>query len=529
MRGSQAGFIFSKLSAPAVLLPFLFLCIAAASVAYFLMVAADRENENAAATSLHLAETALASVRRDTEDWARDYAWWDETLELAKGALDSEWAEDNIGQYLRETFGISGSLLLDPEGRTLFTSRDYESYPADAETLLGAQREAFFLSLQGSSMERSEPFTTFAKSGEKIFVAAAAPVTAEHPDHAGLQRHRRPILLLYKALDEDLMAMLASQFLLKNFSIQIKEPVIAPAMLPLRDFKGETLAFATWVPARPGDDLVSSLLPRIAVSAALLIIGAFLVFYFSWRSANAANRAKSDFLAKISHELRTPLNPIIGFSEVMTNEVFGPLPAKYKDYATDINRASRHLEVLIEDILDISRIEAGKLSLHETSFDICALLRDLPPLTELLPPSSRQSTDISNTVVRMELPESIPNLYADEFRVRQVVSNMLSNAAKHSGSREIVIGARFDGAEVQVFVEDFGIGISAADLRKLFNPFVQLSDAHIRSRPTGSGLGLALSRELMALHGGSLELESEPGKGTKAILRFPADRTAAIS
>lgn len=527
MNGFQARVRLSKIPRAVTLLPFAFLCVAAASVTYFLWVAADRENENAAETSLHLATTALSSVQRDTENWARDYAWWDDTLEQTSGAVNVEWAENNIGEYLRETFGISGSLLLNPDGQTIFASRNEQSYPTDSESLLGKQRDALLAAIQASSMETSMPFSTYTAAGGMPFVVAAAPVTAEHPNADQTRRHPRSILVLYKALDEELTGTLARLFLLQDFTVAIEKPAAGRAYLALRDVSGTIVAYASWLPERPGDNLITSLLPRIAVSAVLLVLGAFLVFYFSWRSANAANRAKSDFLAKISHELRTPLNPIIGFSEVMSGEVFGPLPEKYRDYAKDIHRASRHLELLIEDILDISRIEAGKLSLHEESINIQSLLENLPPASQLLPPSVRTTVDVSAISIEVAPSDSLPKLYADEFRVRQVLLNMLGNAIKHSGTKKIVVRAGIDRGGIQIIVEDFGIGISQGDLAKLFNPFVQLSEAHIRPRPTGSGLGLALSRELMALHGGRLELESVLGKGTQAILSFPPSRTVS--
>lgn len=514
-----------SLPLPVLVLPFLFLCATVATVAYFLAVSANRANEDAVRMSRHLAQTAFASIARETADRARDYAWWDETLDQVTKGIDPGWGEDNIGKYLLDTFDISGTLMLDPARNTIFFSRKDDGSPGDAQALLGAQLGTFLDRVQHSDMERSDAFTIFTVAGNRAYLVAAAPVTAEHPEGDALKPHPRPVLILYKTLDASLIADLGEKFLLANLSVALTLPPKNAASHALLGANARPAAYVTWTPERPGDALIRELLPKIALSAALLVIGAFVVFFFSWRAATVASKAKSDFLAKISHELRTPLNPIMGFSEAMTCEIFGPLSETYKGYAGDILRSSKHLALLIDDILDVSRIEAGKMALQESVIDLEALVDDLPPLEQLLPEPTIGGTDPSKIRVHHTLDPALPKLRADEFRVRQVIVNMLMNAARHSQCNDIYIRSRLKDGGIQIAVEDRGKGIAADDLGKLFTPFTQLGDSHIRPRGAGSGLGLALSRELMALHGGELDLESRPGVGTSAIMTFPASRT----
>jgi signal transduction histidine kinase len=235
--------------------------------------------------------------------------------------------------------------------------------------------------------------------------------------------------------------------------------------------------------------------------------------------AETANRAKSEFLANMSHELRTPLNAIIGFSEILQTEVFGPLgSARYSSYATDIHNSGSHLLDIINDILDLSKAEAGKLTLDETKVELSVVIGRC--LRMLGAKAADQGVQLVS-----RLPARLPRLYADGRLVSQAVINLLSNAVKFTGEDGTVVismAAEPDGSWL-ISVEDSGIGIAAEDLPKIRQPFAQVANAFSR-RHEGTGLGLPLVEQIMKLHGGSLEIESELGKGTKASVRFPQDR-----
>lgn len=231
--------------------------------------------------------------------------------------------------------------------------------------------------------------------------------------------------------------------------------------------------------------------------------------------AEAANRAKSDFLANMSHELRTPLNSIIGFSQLMIDRMAGVTADEQKEYLTDIYDSGKHLLSLINDILDLSKIEAGKMELELSEFDLKELIdRSLVMFKEkVLQHGIRLQVDVE---------EGIGAVTADERKIKQVLFNLLSNGFKFTldGGSVFVHARMLSDDLIEISVADSGIGISTEDQAKLFQPFQQLESPMLKKRP-GTGLGLNLCRQLVKLHGGRIWVESEPGKGSKFIFVIP--------
>jgi signal transduction histidine kinase len=235
--------------------------------------------------------------------------------------------------------------------------------------------------------------------------------------------------------------------------------------------------------------------------------------------AEAANRGKSAFLATMSHELRTPLNAIIGFSEMMMREVLGSLDnQQYRAYVTDIHESGSHLLQIINDILDLSKAEAGKLDLHEDLFD----LRDTIQSVRQLISARVAEGGLSETI---ELPADFPLLRADERKTKQVLLNLVTNAIKFTPpGGHIAISGHFDRqAGVTLTVCDTGIGIASEDLARVLKPFEQVDSTFSRAHD-GTGLGLPLVKAIIELHGGNLELRSEVGVGTRVSATFPPGR-----
>jgi two-component system cell cycle sensor histidine kinase PleC len=239
--------------------------------------------------------------------------------------------------------------------------------------------------------------------------------------------------------------------------------------------------------------------------------------------AEAANKAKSEFLANMSHELRTPLNAIIGFSEIMAGQMFGPLgDPRYQDYVKDIHGSGQHLLSLINDILDMAKIEAGKLTLRIEAVSLAEACQDALRLV-------RTRAEDGELTLLSEVPDTLPVVAADERALKQVLLNLLTNAVKFTpaGGR-VRLWARPEGAGVRVGVTDSGIGIAADDLARLGKPFEQIESQHAKTTQ-GTGLGLALTKSLVAMQKGEFRLESEPGVGTTASFTLPVHTGASAA
>jgi len=240
--------------------------------------------------------------------------------------------------------------------------------------------------------------------------------------------------------------------------------------------------------------------------------------------ADAANRAKSVFLANMSHELRTPLNAIIGFSEMMMHETFGPLGhTKYKEYMKDVYTSAHHLLEIINEVLDMSKIEAGRIDLDEGEMDIAALMKSVVRMVD-----SRAFG--RNIILKLHLDPDLPHLMGDQRLVRQIFINLVTNAVKFSkpnGVVQVCVGMLEDG-QMQMTVRDEGIGIPKDKLEQVMEPFGQVSDRAENAHFQGTGLGLPLAKAMANMHSAQLRLESDTDKGTKVYVIFPAWRVIPI-
>ena len=235
--------------------------------------------------------------------------------------------------------------------------------------------------------------------------------------------------------------------------------------------------------------------------------------------ADAASQAKSSFLANMSHELRTPLNAIIGFSEMMVKETFGPMgQPKYTEYMNDIHMSAQHLLEIINEVLDMSKIEAGRVDLDEHEIDLHALILSV---TRIM--ASRAFS--SGLEIREHIPKDLPRLFADPRLVRQILINLITNALKYaekSGFIDVTAKVGEHGGIVMM-VQDDGVGIPKERIKEAMEPFGQIYDPR-HAHKQGTGLGLPLARAMMKLHEGDLELESDEGVGTKVTISFPRKR-----
>jgi len=226
-------------------------------------------------------------------------------------------------------------------------------------------------------------------------------------------------------------------------------------------------------------------------------------------------RAKSEFLANMSHELRTPLNSINGFSEVLFDETFGPLNDKQRKYVSNVLTSGKHLLALINQILDMAKVEAGKMKLALSSLPLRGILDEITMLV----------TDLAlkkKIVLKLEIADDLPDIEADELKVREIVYNLLSNAVKFTPiGGEIGMRAKSKGAAIEVEVWDTGVGIAAENMERIFEGFFRVDTPYSRLTE-GTGLGLPLARKMVELHGGKLSIESKGlDKGTLVKFTLP--------
>ena len=232
------------------------------------------------------------------------------------------------------------------------------------------------------------------------------------------------------------------------------------------------------------------------------------------RQLEVANKHKSEFLANMSHELRTPLNAIIGFSEVLLEKMFGEINAKQQDYLSDIHSSGRHLLALINDILDLSKIEAGRMELEPSDFDVPTALQNAITLV-------RERAQRHGIALSLDIDPAVRELRADERKFKQILVNLLSNAVKFTpdGGR-VALRARPVECGLEVSVSDTGIGIAPEDQEKVFEEFRQVGGDY-KTKQEGTGLGLALARRFVELHGGVISVQSELGKGATFTFTIP--------
>lgn len=515
----------------------LMLMIAVGGMAVYSARVIDRVQR---ANELQLAERrvnrALVRLREDV----LSAAVWDDAYS-AMGRHDQAWMQLNFGDYYADYLHHDVTLAFGGGDRPIFASRD--SQPVDVATeadfaraiapiVAAVRREAArkgaATGLEGATTREAAVLV----GREPYFVVVSTIVREDRrsPQHAGAD----PVVASAKRVAH-FMPSLAEDLGLRDPRLISDPPLAGAPAVDLRDPQGRPIARLTWAPTRPGSERLMGTVPwlgLLCVGVILAVIAAGSRVYRlidalaaneaaldqSLKAAEAANAAKSQFLANMSHELRTPLNGIIAVSELLRSR---QADRQAQDMADTIIASGRTLESVVNDILDVAKIDAGQIRFERAPFDLAAALKDMAAL-------HGAAASVKGVEMVLNLHPSIEGLYeGDRYRVSQVVTNLLSNAVKFTEAGAVRLSARRVKAGVRIAVSDSGVGFDRAIAKRLFQPFEQ-ADVSVSRKYGGTGLGLSICKSLVEMMGGALAARSVVGKGAVFIARLPLERLGDV-
>jgi len=473
---------------------------------------------------------------------------WDDAVAHLDHSFDAAWARKNVGEYFLQSDSLPLSLVLNDANRTVLAMRDGRPVASDRYRTFVAAASPLVANIRATELRRGLLRPPFHAAGDisppiqatgivdwrgAPFVAVASLV---QPDMGAVLPHgaRAPIIINAEPLNGTFLDQIGARLLIPHlrFASSDRSPTAAIAV---RDVRDHVAGYLTWEAWTPGVDLILfaflPILAGVAIPLGLYLRSRAITAKLSaalrdlskardhadtaLKAAQESDEAKAKFLANMSHELRTPLNAIIGFSEMLKSETFRHATPEYADI---IHRSAHFLLALINDILDLSKIDAGKLELVESDIDIRALAEDCIAMM-------RPKGEAGQIRIREELPRELAKLRGDPRCLRQILLNLLSNSVKFTdaGGGIIVKVCVLDTGEMCLSVSDTGRGIRMEDQARVFEHFGQ-GRHDVVEKDKGTGLGLPIVRGLTEAHGGRVTLESAPGQGTRVALIFPKER-----
>jgi len=498
--------------------------------------------------SEHLVRSVLLDRKERLRDQLLDYSYWDEAVDQVVVNHNKDWADANIGVYMHDRFGIDASYVVAPDGTVTYAMIDGErtdhAQPTDDfgesfQTLLERARAA-------PADVPPIPVTGYMQGdGNDIYITGMSVLSRFKADEDG-NLGTGWVLVFQRRMSDDFLAALSDRYLLNNLSIAFSPKETANGRMALVSPIGDQISQLSWEVESEFSKTMSWLAPFFAVM--FLVFGLLAILFFS-RSrrilkvltenlikvesaqrernqalirARTASQAKSRFLANMSHELRTPLNAIIGMSDMMRHGVFGKIEnERYTGYLDDMHSSARHLLRLINDVLDISAIEAGKLTLSMEPVSIEQLYADGLAVI-------RQAAEEKGITFIADSAEDIPSIVADHRSLTQIMVNLLNNAVKYTpAGGKFYLTAEADDDAHTFTIRDTGMGIPAHILPRITEPFIRAhEDPDLAIE--GTGLGLSITKELLTAHNGTLEIESEVDVGTTVRIRIPRNHEDQI-
>jgi signal transduction histidine kinase len=512
-----------------ILVPALLLIVLGAAANIWLVFnaasALDREAEKA---QHQMVSSVAKRLLERLQKVAGDYAWWDDLYLAARDGIQPDWAAENLGPYLHSAFALSAVYVIGEDGAGLYGWDESGAPMADPARVPGLS--ALIARTRAAPLDNgSTPLSSFVVLNGAVHLAAASVIV---PTSGGLSAGaHRNVLLVISNVSDSVYKQLEEDYHLTGLEFTTA-PSDQEVAIALEDQQGQRLGYLAWRPARGSTAFLNGYwVPAACLLAAMILCLALLSR--RWRAilhrhhevalaaaaSEDANRAKSAFIANMSHELRTPLNAVIGFSEILANETFGPHASpRYRDYASDILAGGHHLLAVINDILSLAKIEAGQ---QRIDLEPCVLEEFAQDVTRLLAGQAAAAG-----VALVVEPSAALAVRADATALRQILINLVANALKFTdaGGR-VALAWRAQGAMVGITVADTGIGIPPDQLAGLGKPFVKVEQTSPRN-VGGLGLGLSIVQGLVSEMHGTLAIESTPGTGTTVHIRLPRVRMA---
>ncbi|MEQ8586068.1 MAG: ATP-binding protein [Thalassobaculaceae bacterium] len=513
------------------------LVLAVFAVAWFAAQAQDRQAMDA---MRHTVRSVVEANRNELGGWVSDYAYWDSFIENVVLAPDPTWIQGNIGVYAHENLDVDITLVVNGSNEPYVVSVSEDLSLAEPLLELPAAMVALVLAARreaGPVDQRPPPQETFIRLHDRIFIAAAA--VAKWEEEAALPTRRGgPVVLVYlREINDERLAVFARDYMVRDLALA-GPGAESVGGLALRGLDAQTVAHLVWQNPTPGTEFLRSLsVPMVVIvliagaSLAWIIgriratVGQILTAHEALRiardEADRANRAKTEFLAQMSHDLRTPLNAILGFSEVIALQTFGSDAAaadRYRDYARQIHRGGDHLRTLIDSILDVARLDAGRYELRPETLSLDA---------EIATCLSLLGRMLESKSITVHAPSTGLSLTGDQGALEQILLNLVGNAAKYTDvGGTIAIEAQRIHQGTSIVIRDTGRGMSDEDVARAFELFTRGGETLGMAGAEGSGLGLSIVKRLVNLHGGTVRLESRLGTGTTVSVFLP-DRDGA--
>ncbi len=467
---------------------------------------------------------------------AVDWAWWNEGIERLALAPDRVYADASLGDYTAVNFGLFGSLVVSSDDRPIFGYLRGRRLPQDELAQWLDKLRPLIEATRRDSLDHPVPASGFIELGGQMVLAAASAMMAEEGSPP-VDWQRPAVLLFMRALDRPFLDSMAQSAGVE--ALRLGDFGTGGSAYSLEGPDGKPAGLLTWRVRLPSQSILLKLWP-IGTVISLVMLGFGLLVAISlvrharryhrhrvqqeqrlvtaMLEARESSHAKSLFLANMSHELRTPLNAVIGYSQLLRLNYVGALNGKQHEYVDSIEGAGRHLLALLQDILDLSKIEAGREDLDESDVAIEEIVGKAIAL--MAPPARERGATIAvdgTTPIRLRV---------DSRRLLQMVLNLLSNAVRFTpkgGTITIGWRRRPDGAII-VSVGDQGPGIRPEDMVRVLEPFHRRLDNTAHHAGDSNGLGLPLTARIMSLHGGRIELANQPFGGLLVSLEFPAAR-----